>query len=155
MTVSITAGSLITINTEADSTTAHNKPTTPVDKDHDASANDDKDSNATTNSAVEKKTNTSAGTNSSNDAGSNSDKKNESPSSNYISESDAQNIALQHSGGGKVAESTLDTDDGVAEYEITIINGHYEYEIDVDAITGKIIKADKEKFEDDDDHHDD
>ena len=68
--------------------------------------------------------------------------------STLISEKDAYNIALQHSG---VDESTveklhihLDRKHGKNEYEIEFVSGYTEYDYDIDAVTGEIISFDKD-----------
>ena len=61
-----------------------------------------------------------------------------------ISSDEAKKIALKKSGGGKVVKCELDYDDGMQVYEIEIINGNTEYEIDIDASNGTIIQFDSE-----------
>lgn len=65
-----------------------------------------------------------------------------------IGEAKAREAALAHAG---VAEADIrdykierDTDDGVLLYEIGFKAGGYEYEYDIDAATGSILKFDKE-----------
>ncbi len=47
----------------------------------------------------------------------------------------------------------LDTDDGITEYDIKFCDGTYEYEYEINAVTGKVISAEKEKS--DCNHHND
>lgn len=55
----------------------------------------------------------------------------------------AKQIAL-NSVKGKIRKAKLDKEDNI--YEIEIIKGKYEYEFDINAYTGKILKKDKEKI---------
>ena len=48
------------------------------------------------------------------------------------------------SDGGSVVDRDIDYDDGRKVYEFEIIKGQYEYEVDVLASSGKIIKFEKE-----------
>lgn len=56
----------------------------------------------------------------------------------------ANEIALQQTGGGQVTKSKLDRDNGMYIYEIDVRNGSYKYELDVDATDGEVLKYDKE-----------
>ena len=67
---------------------------------------------------------------------------------NYIGEAKAKAIALAHA---KVAANRaysmkckLDREKGVYVYEVEFKSGRYEYEYDINATTGKIIKCDKD-----------
>lgn len=71
-----------------------------------------------------------------------------SASTEYITPEQAKEIALTHAG---VAADTVydykcefDYDDGRAEYEIDFESGEYDYDYDIDAVTGEIIKSNKE-----------
>ena len=64
-------------------------------------------------------------------------------SSGRISADKAKSIALELTGGGKIIEFELDDD----EYEIEIISNGKEYEIEIDAYTGKVLDF---EVEDDD-----
>lgn len=65
-----------------------------------------------------------------------------------ISTEDAKAIALSHSGvsteNAKRYRSQLDRDDGRMVYEIEFDAGSYEYDYEIDAKTGEIVKFDKE-----------
>ena len=62
-----------------------------------------------------------------------------------ISTEDAQRIAMARVGNnGYLIKCELDIDDGIQKYEVEIKNGNIEYEIDIDAITGEIIKYEED-----------
>lgn len=69
-------------------------------------------------------------------------------SAGYIGAEKAKSIALSNAGltaasvTGLISE--LDSDDGVAVYEVEFIYGGYEYEYKIDAKSGAIIESDKE-----------
>ena len=69
-------------------------------------------------------------------------------SGNYIGETAALNAALSHAGvaEGDLTERKveLDRDDGRMIYEIEFKAGRMEYEYDVDALTGDILKAESD-----------
>lgn len=63
------------------------------------------------------------------------------PTNTSISIEQAQQIALDRVGEGYLTKSELDfDDDGITKYEIEIKNGNKEYEIEINADTGEIIK---------------
>lgn len=62
----------------------------------------------------------------------------------YIGIEKAKQIALSKVPGGTVVKVKLDKDDGIAVYEVEIIKGYYEYEIEIDARTGEILKIEKD-----------
>ena len=66
-----------------------------------------------------------------------------------IGKDKAKEIALAHSAldADKVRfeEVELDNDDGKKVYELDFVSGNYEYEYEIDAYTGKILKWDKER----------
>lgn len=66
-----------------------------------------------------------------------------STTSNVIGIAKAKEIALQ-SVDGTVKKAKYDQEDGVYEFEI--LTNEYEYEIDVDAVTGKATVTDKERI---------
>ena len=63
-----------------------------------------------------------------------------------ISAEKAKQIALSHAGVGEASfiKVELDTDDGVAVYEIEFKVGNVEYEYDINAISGEIISSKSE-----------
>ena len=62
------------------------------------------------------------------------------PNQTTISANEAQNIALNQVGGGYLTKCELDHDDGLTVYEIEIKNGNKEYDVEINAVTGEIIK---------------
>ena len=75
-----------------------------------------------------------------------------SSSSSYISEASAKAAALSHAG---VSESNLaryecdfDRDDGRTVYEIEFCSSGYEYDYEIDASSGSVIKYDSERCDD-------
>lgn len=72
-------------------------------------------------------------------------KPNQNPQpSTQISAEKAKEIALGKSGGGMVTQCELDNENGVLVYEIEIVNGNYEYSMDVNASTGAVSDFEKE-----------
>lgn len=67
-----------------------------------------------------------------------------SSKSSYIGTTKAKNIALSKVPGATVKKVELDKDDGIAVYEVELVSGQYEYEIKIDAKTGKILEVDKD-----------
>ena len=69
-------------------------------------------------------------------------------SAGYIGAEKAKSIALSNAGltaasvTGLVSE--LDSDDGTAVYEVEFMYGGYEYDYEIDAKSGAILKSDKE-----------
>lgn len=67
---------------------------------------------------------------------------------NYITETEAQEIAIAHAGLKESEVSRVkvqfDYDDGRAEYEVEFYVGTMEYDYDIDAETGEIISYDKD-----------
>jgi len=80
-------------------------------------------------------------------------------SSVKISESEAKSIALKHAGvksaNASFTKVKLDKDDGIWEYEVEFYAGNAEYEYEINAVSGKILKAEKDVDDDWDDHDDD
>ena len=66
----------------------------------------------------------------------------------YIGESKAKKIALRHAGietnNIYDYEWDFDSDDGVLVYEIEFKSGGYEYDYEINAVNGSIIKSEKE-----------
>lgn len=71
-----------------------------------------------------------------------------SSNASYIEESRAKSIALSHAGVGEGSirkyKCELDHDDGRMIYEIEFESGAYEYEYEIDACTGDILKHEKD-----------
>ena len=77
-----------------------------------------------------------------------SEKKTSSKADSIISKAKAKDIALKAAGVKESEifdyEIELDRDDGVASYEISFQAGNIEYEYDIKASDGKILKAEKD-----------
>ena len=65
----------------------------------------------------------------------------------YITAKEASAIALKHS-PGTVKEVELDDDDNRPHFEIEIKDDKYEYEFEIDAVTGKILDFEKDREDD-------
>lgn len=65
----------------------------------------------------------------------------------FISEEQAKKAALQAAGGGTVVKVKFTADDGIKIYEVDVVNGDYEYEIEIQATTGRVLKIDKERMD--------
>ena len=67
----------------------------------------------------------------------------------YIGEAEAKRIALAHAGVSEGSirefECELDREDGIMVYEIDFECGNYEYEYEINAATGEIVKYDIEE----------
>lgn len=67
----------------------------------------------------------------------------------YIGKAAAIKIALAHAGLERSAVRDLkcefDREDGVMIYEVEFESGAYDYEYDIDAMSGKILKSKKER----------
>ncbi|MFH0071073.1 PepSY domain-containing protein, partial [Peribacillus sp. NPDC056705] len=73
---------------------------------------------------------------------------------NLINASRAAHIAVQHAKGGTAVDVDLDReDDGRWVYEVDVKQANGETEVEIDAVSGKVLKAEYDKF--DDDHDDD
>lgn len=64
-----------------------------------------------------------------------------------IGEDSAKDIMLKKVGGGKLIEFEFDKDDRVPKYEGTILKDNMEYDVSVNAETGKIIGFSKEHYD--------
>ncbi|MFJ5624206.1 PepSY domain-containing protein [Peribacillus loiseleuriae] len=64
--------------------------------------------------------------------------------SKTISVDRAKEIALGVSKGGQVTEIHLDQDHGRKEYKVEIVNQDTEYDVDIDASTGNILKGEQD-----------
>lgn len=71
------------------------------------------------------------------------------PESGYIGEKAAKEAAFAAAGiaeaDAKRVEVKFDFDDGIAKYEVEFYSGNYEYDYEIDALTGSILKAEKER----------
>lgn len=69
--------------------------------------------------------------------------------SDYIGEAEAKRIALDHAGvkeaDARKLEVELDREHGRVIYDVSFDSGSYEYDYEVDALTGSILKSDKER----------
>lgn len=67
----------------------------------------------------------------------------------FIGEAKAKEIALKHAGAtaGEISafKSKLDTDDGIAVYELEFRAGGYEYDYEINASTGEILQSEKDR----------
>ncbi|GAB6927644.1 hypothetical protein JCM10914A_16270 [Paenibacillus sp. JCM 10914] len=73
---------------------------------------------------------------------------------NLINASRAAHIAVQHAKGGTAVDVDLDReDDGRWVYEVDVKHANGETEVEIDAVSGKVLKAEYDKL--DDDHDDD
>ncbi len=67
-----------------------------------------------------------------------------------ITKEQARQIAVD-TVGGKVVEIERDRDDGILIYEVELRTSRGEVELDIDAISGKVLKIDYDDDDDDDD----
>lgn len=70
------------------------------------------------------------------------------PSSEEVTSEQAEDIALKHAGLKRsevtYIRSSLDYDDGYKLYEVEFYKDRFEYDYDVDAVSGKILSFDKD-----------
>ena len=66
----------------------------------------------------------------------------------YLSYEEAKNIVLNDAGitDAKFTKIDLDKDDGSVHYEIEFVSGNTEYEYEIDAVTGRIISKETDRF---------
>lgn len=71
------------------------------------------------------------------------------PGQEYISKADAKAIAFKYAGvkeaDAKRVKVTFDFDDGVAEYEVEFHADKFDYDYEIDAVSGKILKVEKDR----------
>lgn len=67
-----------------------------------------------------------------------------STATRYIGDAKAKKIALGKAPNATVVKVEFDDDDGVKVYEVTMVEGQYEYEVKIHAKTGKILEFEKE-----------
>lgn len=76
----------------------------------------------------------------------------ETSSEDYIGEAKAKRIALEHADGNTsdamFNEVALEDEDDRPYYEIRMVAGELEYEFEIDAITGKVLKRSVESIYD-------
>ncbi|MEU6020591.1 PepSY domain-containing protein [Micromonospora sp. NPDC047134] len=72
-----------------------------------------------------------------------------------VSAERAGEIALAKVGGGQITEVDRDQEDNRPVWEVEIVNGDIEHEIEIDRETGEVLKAEQEPVDDDDDDDDD
>lgn len=65
---------------------------------------------------------------------------------NLITSEEAKEIILKKVPNGTFTEFSFDSDDKTPKYDSTVIKDNIEYEVDVDAKTGEVIKFEKEKI---------
>ncbi len=77
---------------------------------------------------------------------------NKSSSANYIGEQKAKEIALKHAGvsesSAKELEAELDRENGTYIYDVSFKSSGYEYDYDINATTGEIVRSDREADDD-------
>ena len=64
---------------------------------------------------------------------------------NIISEEKAKEAALSHAKADAVTELEIELDEGI--YEIEFKSNGYEFDYEIDALTGRIIKAEKDIYD--------
>lgn len=69
--------------------------------------------------------------------------------SGYIGAEKAESIAVEKAGGGTLTSIELDVEDGVMVYEGELVKDGVEYEFDINAQTGEILKWKSEKADQD------
>ncbi|AEB43172.1 PepSY domain-containing protein [Micromonospora maris] len=74
-----------------------------------------------------------------------------SGSQDAVSAERAGELALAKAGGGRITEIDRDREDGRPVWEVEIVNGDVEHEIEIDRETGAVLKAEQEPVDDDDD----
>ncbi len=66
-----------------------------------------------------------------------------------VSSERAGEIALAHVGGGQITEIERDRENSRPVWEVEIVRGETEHEIDIDRETGQVVKAEQEPVDDD------
>ncbi|RAZ79459.1 PepSY domain-containing protein [Planococcus halotolerans] len=67
-----------------------------------------------------------------------------------IAAEEAFEIALQQSNGGTIVELDLDDDDSVKHYDVEVVNGDKEFELEINAEDGEVLKFEQDENDDDD-----
>lgn len=65
-------------------------------------------------------------------------------SNKYIGVTKARSIAQKKAPGATVVKVEFDNDDGMQVYDVSMIEGMYEYDVTIDAKSGKILEFDKD-----------
>lgn len=64
-----------------------------------------------------------------------------------VTEAEAEEIALLKVPNGEIVKLELNHDDGQANYEVEIVKDNYEHEIEINAVTGKIVEYERDTEE--------
>ncbi|MGM9530822.1 PepSY domain-containing protein [Intestinibacter sp.] len=67
-----------------------------------------------------------------------------------ITEAEAKELIAEKVPGAEIINFNLEKDDGVLQYDATLVKDNMEYDIDVDANTGKILSFEKEVYDEED-----
>ena len=71
------------------------------------------------------------------------------PDKEYITKAEAKAIAFEHAGvkeaDAKKVRVEFDFDDGVAEYSVEFHADKFDYDYEIDAVSGKILKVEKDR----------
>ncbi|MGM9535228.1 MAG: PepSY domain-containing protein [Intestinibacter sp.] len=67
-----------------------------------------------------------------------------------ITEAEAKELIAKKVPGAEIIKFNLETDDGILQYDATLVKDNMEYDIDVDANTGKILSLEKEVYDEKD-----
>ncbi len=124
-----------------------------VDDDYKSSEKTSSKTTSDTNSKTSSKTssNTSSKTSSTSNTSKNTTTTN-SKTTSYIGEQKAKEIALNHAGVSESStrelEVDLDRENGTVIYEISFDANDYEYDYEINAVTGKVERSDKEADDD-------
>ncbi|MDO4691079.1 MAG: PepSY domain-containing protein [Fusobacterium sp.] len=62
-----------------------------------------------------------------------------------ISSEEANKIALKQTNNGRILKTELDTEKGMLVYEIEVLDGNVKRELEIDAVSGNILKIDNER----------
>lgn len=62
----------------------------------------------------------------------------------FISQATAQKDALAAVGGGSVVQSVLEKADNPPQWSVDVLKGSYEYEVHLNAYTGKVLQIIKQ-----------
>lgn len=65
---------------------------------------------------------------------------------NKITEQQAKEIALKQVANSKIIEFSYDSDDAVPKYDVTLSDGTYEYEFEINAMDGSVSKMEKDSL---------